>query len=349
MRISGARPRGRYNRRVVKLAGFALVLFLAPFGAAQSGPEGKESALDGDWLGGRWGLVRIDGDRATFEADVRSGTIEFEAAGESCRGTWRESDEFGGAVRFQRDASGEQLRGRYWTDPSGEIQGDGHVFVLRRKAKVEADAPTYRVQVLEDREKFDALMHGMVRVVDFDDIDTEKEKPRAFEADRYERKKGVLIEGDRGQFVCTEFKWPTQFVANSKPNTYAPGPKNGDSTFPKGGSETDVRFSVKRLPASVSGFGCMFHDVDNSFVRKSWLIAYDRAGRELGKVGGFRTPDGGKIWRGLVAVNEDGVPVPVIASVRLLTGDGWPERSDGEGVSVDDLVYSIPIGWRKPR
>ena len=46
----------------------------------------------------------------------------------------------------------------------------------------------------------------------------------------------------------------------------------------------------------------------------------------------------------MVAVDrKTGRPVPAIARVQLVNGNGWPEVATAEGVTMDDFVFGAPV------
>ena len=201
-----------------------------------------------------------------------------------------------------------------------------------------------KIEVYFDRKGFEDRLGGTVRVVDFDDIETTKDQPVAFSSDHYEKDAGIIIKGTDGQYVGQTFGWPEQFVAGSPPNSYAPGPMAQRAAAPPvGGHDTDVTFSVDGKPAAVAGFGTFFIDADLPDAGPSGLAAYDRDGKPLTEEKGFRTTNGGRAFVGMVAADAEGDPVPIISKVHLRTGDSWPAVTNGEGVTLDDFVFSPPV------
>ncbi len=199
------------------------------------------------------------------------------------------------------------------------------------------------IEVYFNRKQFETRLGGAVRVVDFDDIETTKDEPIAFDADRYASSCGIIITGADGQYVGRTFGFPEQFIPTSPPNTYAPGPtapRNAKEA--QGGHDTDVTFTVKGTPAAVAGFGAVFIDADLPHRGPSSLAVYDPRERLLAEEEGFQNGNGGRFFCGMVAIDRHGSPVPLIAKVHLTNGNSWPAVNVGEGVSLDDFVFSAP-------
>ena len=192
------------------------------------------------------------------------------------------------------------------------------------------------IETYTDRAAFEARL-GVVRVVDFDDVDeTDSIDPSPFAADRYAPTLGIVITGEDGQYASRGFGFPEDFMPLSAPNMYAPGPI--DNTF-GGGNETTVTFSAAGSPAAVAGFGAAFIDPDLSV---SGFTALDPVGATLGSVA-VPAADGSTLFRGLVTVDAlSGEPVAAIAEVHLVTGTGWPAGLVNDGVPLDDFVFAPP-------
>lgn len=208
--------------------------------------------------------------------------------------------------------------------------------------KVSTGNPAIRVETHESADRFAARLGGSVRTVDFDDIET-GDGPVPFAADRYKEKLGIVITGQDGQFAGRTFQYPRNYVPRSKPNMYAPGPRaKSNGPVGDGGKQTVVTFFDGKQAGAVCGFGAHFIDVNYPSIGKSAIIAYDADGRELAREEGFRGATGEAVFRGLVALDRAGSPVPVIAKVVLVNGSGWPEVYANEGVTLDDFVFSVP-------
>jgi hypothetical protein len=179
-----------------------------------------------------------------------------------------------------------------------------------------------------------------IRTVDFDDIATSGGNVVAFDADRYEAATGAVIRSltDEGQYVSRTFGFPSDFQPVSAPNAYAPGPVaivTGTNTT------TLVTFTTGGAPGVVSGFGCFFIDADFPGIGPSSFSVFDREDGLLTGTGVVSGADGSQLFRGIVAVDDVGdVPVPVIASVRIVSGNEWPSVDVGEGVVLDDFTFS---------
>ncbi|MHC4512925.1 MAG: hypothetical protein ACYTKC_17205 [Planctomycetota bacterium] len=300
--------------------------------------------VEGTWHSNDWGNVELKAETGSYDkpAAGERGTLRFARTGpKSISGSWRETERRGGTLVFTVADDG-RIRGTWRVDGPDGRGARPRPFTWTRKGPV--PAPPYRLEIVTDPKKLKAKLNGAVRVVGFDDIDTSKVMPAAFKADHYESGFGIVIEGDAGQYVDRAFNYPTQFIAHSKPNMYAPGPlPKTHKDHPRGGIRTRVRFSVRKRRAAVAGFGSWFHDVDNARIAASWLVFLDARGQELGTLAGMSTPNGGKCFRGVVAVSPNGAPLPLIARIRIHTGNGWPGMPDGEGVSMDDYTFGIPV------
>ncbi len=206
----------------------------------------------------------------------------------------------------------------------------------RYKLQRTREFATVRIEVYTDRATFEKRLGGLVRCIDFDDIDTTESDDVPFSITRY-ASRGIHIKGTGGQFAGRTFGLPDDFPAASPPNSYAPGPKAKPS-----GNTTDVTFNVGKQGAMVAGFGVTFIDEDYPRLGPSSLTAYGWADRQIGAAKGFSGTNAGKIFRGLVAVDSNGNPIPAISRVRLINGTGWPEVDEGDGVTLDDMVFGIP-------
>lgn len=186
------------------------------------------------------------------------------------------------------------------------------------------------------------LVGGPVQIVDFDDIDTEENDVAAFDANRY-RAKGIVITGTDGQYVGRTFGQPSDFTAASQPNAYAPGPVGKNP----GGNRTDVTFVAGQSRGLVSGFGANFIDVDFPMIMPSGLELYDQHGNLIASYDNIIGPGRTPVFCGLVAVDERGNPIPIIANVKLKNGTGWPGVDAGETVTMDDFLFDRPVPMAK--
>ena len=200
-----------------------------------------------------------------------------------------------------------------------------------------------RAEVYTDRKRFEKRL-DKVRVVDFDDVDTADVDFTSFAADRYKEKLGIVIRGSKGQFAGRAFGYPDQFVPRSAPNSYAPGPvAKPTASRGSGGHQTDVTFAVGGGTGMVSGFGAVFIDADHPHMAASSLSVYVRYDSRIATEAAIRGGNGQGVFRGIVTVDRDGRPVPVIDRVRLVNGGNWPVVQAGEGVTLDDFVFSAPV------
>lgn len=193
------------------------------------------------------------------------------------------------------------------------------------------------IEVYTDRASFEKRLGGLIRCIDFDDVDTANSDVVPFLTTRYAQS-GIHIKGAKGQFVGRTFGFPDQYPAATAPNSYAPGPKGANP----GGNKTDVTFTAGNHSAMVTGFGVTFIDVDYPGMGASSLAAYGWTDRKIGVADGFRGNSGSKVFRGLVAVDSNGNPIPAISRVQLINGTGWPGVDAGDGVTLDDMVFGVP-------
>jgi hypothetical protein len=167
----------------------------------------------------------------------------------------------------------------------------------------------------------------------------------AFEADRYARTHGIVIDGEGGQFADRTFDFPTQYPPASEPNMYAPGPI-GSRPGTRGGFHTSVTFRARGAAAQVAGFGAVFIDPDHPSIGPCALEVFDHAGNLIAEEKGFAAGDASQVFRGLVVVDSDNRPVSVVSEVRITNGNEWPAYNAGEGVPLDDFVFSVPVRRR---
>lgn len=198
-------------------------------------------------------------------------------------------------------------------------------------------------EILTDRTAFSRAIGGKPVVIGFDDVQTPESGEAAFDPGRY-RDKGVMIHGEGSQYAGRSFGYPGNFIPVSKPNTYAPGPTGGTDPAGVGGNLTEVTFvDPAGRPALVSAFGAAFVDVNYPSYGKSALVAFDAAGREVARTEGFKGRTGRPVFVGVRAIDSAGKPAAKIATVRLITGSGWPGVSSNEGVTLDDLTFAAPL------
>jgi hypothetical protein len=192
------------------------------------------------------------------------------------------------------------------------------------------------VETYTARAAFEARL-GIVRVVDFDDVDETDSGPTPFAADRYAATLGIVITGEGGQYASRDFGFPDDFVAVSAPNMYAPGPVDNTA---QGANETTVTFSAGASPALVAGFGAAFVDPDDP---GSGFTVRDPLGATLGSVF-VPAADGSTLFRGIVTVDDlTNEPVAAIARVDVVSGTAWPENLAADGVPLDDFVFAMPV------
>ncbi len=176
-----------------------------------------------------------------------------------------------------------------------------------------------------DRTSFEARLNGRFNVVDFDDVDTSGDEPVSIEPDRYQATAGIIISGEQGQYVDDTFGFPNEFRAVSSPNMYAPGPPaTGNTPPPRGGHHTDITFSVDGQRAAVAGFGVVFIDADFPGIGPSGIAIFDHNERQIGSESEFKGTNGSQLFQGLVVVDDQGDPTPVIFGVHLVNGNEWP-------------------------
>jgi hypothetical protein len=207
---------------------------------------------------------------------------------------------------------------------------------------IKTDDPNLSIELYTDRSKFEARVDGRVHVVDFDDIDTSMADVVPFAEDHY-KGKGILIKGQDGQFVSRTFLYDDDYVPTTKPNMFAPGPRaNKDAGPSDGGNQTTVTFLSQGELSATRGFGAIFIDADFPKQGACKLAIFDRSGKELAVEQGFSGENASILFRGMIAVDQTGKPVPAIARVQLINGSGWPEVSEAEGVTLDDFIFGIP-------
>jgi hypothetical protein len=207
----------------------------------------------------------------------------------------------------------------------------------RELLKQSRDIAKIRIEIYTDQAEFERRI-GYVQKIDFDDIrQTKPSGVESFSADRYESK-GVRITGTGGQFVSHDFGLPADFAPVSRPNLYAPGPVGQNPAD----NATDVTFLTNSRAGQVSGFGLKFIDVDYRNSRPSSIEVFDHYGNLIARHDAFTSGNRMPVFRGIIAVDRDGVVVPVIAKVRIVNGTGWPGRNTGDCVALDDFEFDAP-------
>lgn len=197
------------------------------------------------------------------------------------------------------------------------------------------------VEVFTARPDFDAALSDYCgQTIDFDDIAVAGDTPEPFAADRYLESHGVRITGTDGQYVHPDWGYDKGFDPVSLPNSYAPGPPNIEPD--PGGHETTITFEKDGAAAHVAAIGIVFIDADYGYLGPSSIEVFDGTGASLGTSGTVKGADGSHEFRGLVAVDAAGLPVPAFASATVINGNEWPERDVDEDVALDDLRTDPP-------
>lgn len=219
---------------------------------------------------------------------------------------------------------------------------------VRRRLERVLDWYRVRLEWYTDRALFRKHLKNAVTVVTFDDIDTSKEDDVSFAANRYEKRHGIIITGQGGQYVGRTFGFPKDFPPVSAPNMYAPGPKAlRNAGQGAGGCKTNVTFTFEGKPAVTAAFGAVFIDADYPEVGPSSLAVFDRNNKRIGDVRVVSGPDASQIFCGVIAKDGAGAIVPSIARVHLVNGGNWPGVEPGEGVTLDDFVFAKPVQVRE--
>ena len=197
-----------------------------------------------------------------------------------------------------------------------------------------------------------ALGAGAVQVVNFDDVDTSQSDYAPFAVDRY-ADRGIMITGEDGQYAGRTFSnpdipregGPSQFSPSSAPNSYAPGPiaPPESTSLTAGGNRTVITFTANGRPGRVAAFGAVFIDADWPSGGPTQLTVFGWDGRQIGETQEVRGGNGSRLFRGVVATDENGTPLPVISHVEIINGSCWPEVVDGECVTLDDFTYDSPL------
>jgi hypothetical protein len=197
-------------------------------------------------------------------------------------------------------------------------------------------------EIYTDRAAFEQRLAGATDHVDFDDVPTAGNSISEIDSKRYEAR-GIIIDGGSGQYVSQTFGLPADFLTAAQKNLYAPGPVGQNP----GANRTDVKFTAAGGPGLVCGFGVNFFDVDFRSQGPSSITLFDRNGRWLLAHDAFQGPHHAPVFRGIIAVDATGTPVPLIASVRLVNGSGWPGVDLLECVALDDFVFGSPQPFPK--
>lgn len=190
-----------------------------------------------------------------------------------------------------------------------------------------------RIEVFDDRQEFEKRL-GQVVCVDFDDVDTTAKDFVSINSDHF-AKQGLLLNNSGGFFVGRTFGFPLQYPAQSKPNSFSPGPVGKNP----GGDLTEFTFGALKRPSLAAGFGALFIDADYPGIHASGIRVYGWDDRLIGEEMGFRGLDGRSVFRGVITVDGSGNLVSAISRVEVVSGSGWPGVDAGDGVTLDDVVF----------
>lgn len=99
----------------------------------------------------------------------------------------------------------------------------------------------------------------------------------------------------------------------------------------------------------MAGFGLEFVDADHPRQGRSSLTVHDALGRKLLTFDAIRCPHGKHTFVGLVTVSRAFAPIPLIAKVHIVNGTQWAGVDEGDGVTLDDFVFGIPVAVKAGR
>ena len=227
-----------------------------------------------------------------------------------------------------------------WDGPIGEAgAGEGAVCDDGVRAGLRAVDPCAtlspaRVDLYTDRASFEAAL-ARYNIVTFDCVDTSVSDPAPVAEDYYLQSHGIVLRGGDGQYVGRSFGWPTDYRPSSGSQMFAPGPVV-EATGPAGSPETTATF---RGGSCVAGFGVTFIDADYPNIAASSIEVFDAAGQSLGREAGFAGSSGSALFRGYIAKDALGNPMPAIHSAGLVNGNVWPAQECCEGVTLDDFIF----------
>jgi len=207
----------------------------------------------------------------------------------------------------------------------------------------------------------DALLDATHRnciVVDFNDISTPPTGAicmQPTDASQYAWDHHITFHavGGGGEWLSRNFGHPADYasvglfgVDSGFPNVYAPGPQGGH------GNMTDVTFvdmNFEDHPALVAAFGCHFIDADHPQDIESQFLLYDLSNQLIGSSGPVYGPTGSAKFCGVIAKDSvSNEAATSIARIRIISGMGWPDQNEWEGVVLDNFVYSDPIHLPEP-
>ncbi len=225
---------------------------------------------------------------------------------------------------------------------------------LAAPATPHRQTPAAKLVVVEDPARFLELLQlekpRDLRRVDFEEVQGIGAEPFLIRPDRYAESDGLILRGEGGQYLHTDFRFPADFTAGDSRVQFAPGPIAPPRTHGwRGGSRTEASFVHAGQSARVAGFGAVFIDADHPDRAPCRIAAYDAEGELLGEATGFSGASGSRLFRGLVALDGCGQPTAVIARVELVSGDEWPWVDVSEGVALDDFRFPPPVSgeqWR---
>lgn len=337
--------------------------------------------IAGHWTGEEWGNVLLEQKQPgryegtyTNSENANSGTVHLKWSRIERRfnGTWQDAKgERNGKMSIRLDS--DQIRGAWTTNKKSKLaSGTPRLADLlwvktpktpaRTKAgeRLVIKPGSIRIETSTEKATFEACLKQPIRTVNFDDIDTSHPDPVPFDSDRYAASAGIIIKGTQGQYVDESFALPDDLIPSSSPNMYVPGPKAtafrrsaqvlSEPLFRPircpsslGGYQTQVTFVAGGSAAAVAGFGAVFVDADYPRSGACMIRAFDCSGNELVSWSGFSGENGSKLFRGIVALNDKGQPVPAIARVEIINGSEWPHANAGDAVALDDFVFSAPV------
>jgi hypothetical protein len=189
---------------------------------------------------------------------------------------------------------------------------------------------------------------GVRREVNWDGVPEAQSSPNSFKPDFFNTNspRGVVFETPGSGFQVSSNAAPQNFANINPSYSTLFKPFSPQKLFtPIGSNVTDVKFFVPgtTTPASVSGFGSVFEDVNKDDATS--ITYYDESGKQVDRIAAPTGP-GGLSFVG--ASYQDGTR---ISRVRIVTGNttvGPDDSPSADVVVMDDFLYGEPQEIKPP-
>ena len=189
---------------------------------------------------------------------------------------------------------------------------------------------------------------GVRREINWDGVPEAQSSPNSFKPDFFNTNspRGAVFETPGSGFQVSSNAAPQNFANINPSYSTLFKPFSPQKLFtPIGSNVTDVKFFVPgtTTPASVSGFGSVFEDVNKDDATS--ITYYDESGKQVDRIASPTAP-GGLSFVG--ASFNDGTR---ISRVRIVTGNttvGPDDSPSADVVVMDDFLYGEPQEIKPP-